>query len=167
MCRQRKIEFFDRAQAPETSSGYALAIGWRWIIHDNPRLITFHDSLLPRYRGFAPLPTALINGDAEVGVTALLASRKYDRGDIIAQRRLVLSYPVKVRQVIDSIAPLYAELVTEIARIICSGAPLPTSPQNESQASYPLCVTKTITALIGLKTLSQLNVLSMLLVTHT
>jgi len=130
-------------------------------------LITFHDSLLPRYRGFAPLPTALINGDAEVGVTALLASRKYDRGDIIAQRRLVLSYPVKVRQVIDSIAPLYAELVTEIARIICSGAPLPTSPQNESQASYPLCVTKTITALIGLKTLSQLNVLSMLLVTHT
>ena len=40
---------------------YKFAIGWRWIIKDEKNLIIFHDSLLPKYRGFAPLVNSLIN----------------------------------------------------------------------------------------------------------
>jgi methionyl-tRNA formyltransferase len=56
-----------------------------------------HDSLLPKYRGFAPLPNALINGEREVGVTALFASEEYDMGDIVCQRRLAVEYPMITR----------------------------------------------------------------------
>ncbi|TNZ67601.1 formyltransferase family protein, partial [Vibrio parahaemolyticus] len=55
---------------------YVLAVSWRWMIRDveDNKLIVFHDSILPRYRGFAPLVNSLINGEHEIGVTALFGS---------------------------------------------------------------------------------------------
>jgi len=48
----------------------AIAAGWRWLIKCNfKQIIVIHDSLLPKYRGFNPLVTALLNKDEEVGVT--------------------------------------------------------------------------------------------------
>src|ERR1700732_1168467 len=84
-CLQQGIPFLDRADTKDVSAEYAIAVGWRGMIRGCRSLIVFQDSLLPRYRGFAPLPTALINGDEEVGVTALFGADEYDRGDIIAQ----------------------------------------------------------------------------------
>jgi methionyl-tRNA formyltransferase len=136
VCLQHGIPFLDRADAKGLSAEYAIAVGWRWMIRDCRRLIVFHDSLLPRYRGFAPLPTALINGDKEVGVTALFGSDEYDRGDIIAQRRLPVEYPTKIQEVIDRIAPLYAALAGELVDAILAGSPLPACPQDEAAATY-------------------------------
>jgi methionyl-tRNA formyltransferase len=68
-----------------------VACNWRtWIppeIFTAPRLGTLnvHDSLLPRYAGFAPLNWAIINGETEVGVTAHVMDDRLDRGDIILQ----------------------------------------------------------------------------------
>jgi methionyl-tRNA formyltransferase len=133
------IRFLDRSEAAALSpspSSYMLAVGWRWMIHGGTQLIVFHDSLLPRYRGFSPLPTALINGDREIGVTALFASDEYDRGDVIAQKGLCIEYPIKIQKAIELVTRLYAELVVEIARAIVAGVPLTASPQDETQASY-------------------------------
>jgi methionyl-tRNA formyltransferase len=135
-CLRLGVRFLDRADAKDLSVETAIAVGWRWMIRDCRRLIVFHDSLLPRYRGFAPLPTALINGDTEVGVTALFAADEYDRGDIIAQRRLPIQYPAKIQEVIDGVAPLYAELAVEVVDAILAGSPLPARPQNEAAATY-------------------------------
>ncbi len=135
-CLRRGIPFLDRADAKGVLVEYAIAVGWRWMIRDCRRLIVFHDSLLPRYRGFAPLPTALINGDREVGVTVLFGADEYDRGDIIAQRRLPVQYPAKIQEVIERLAPLYAELAGELADTILAGSPLPASPQDEAAATY-------------------------------
>src|SRR5580704_8626512 len=60
-CDGAGIRFYDRASAPPITAEYALAISWRWMIHGVSKLMVLHDSLLPRYRGFAPLPNALIN----------------------------------------------------------------------------------------------------------
>jgi methionyl-tRNA formyltransferase len=95
-----------------------------------------HDSLLPRYRGFAPLPTALINGEELIGVTALYASEEYDRGDIIAQQAVSITYPIKIQQAIDALASAYVELAISIGKAILSGLTLPARPQDESLASY-------------------------------
>ena len=46
-------------------------------------MIIFHDSLLPKYRGFAPLVNSLINQEKEIGVTAIKASQNYDEGDTV------------------------------------------------------------------------------------
>jgi methionyl-tRNA formyltransferase len=78
----------------------------------------------------------LINGDTEVGVTALFGSDEYDCGDIIAQRRLPVQYPAKIQEVIERMAPLYAELVGELVDAILAGSPLLARPQDEAAATY-------------------------------
>jgi methionyl-tRNA formyltransferase len=136
LCRRCNIHFLDRSEAAGISPDCAFAIGWRWLIRDHKQLIVFHDSLLPRYRGFSPLTSALINGDEAVGVTALLASDEYDRGDIIAQERLPVRYPVKIQGVIESLTDLYAKMAVQIAQAILSGKPLVTYPQDETAVTY-------------------------------
>ena len=74
-----------------TDTDVMIACNWRtWIPPDvftAPRLGTLnvHDSLLPRYAGFAPLNWAIINGETEVGVTAHVMDERLDRGDIVLQ----------------------------------------------------------------------------------
>ena len=132
------IPFVDRREAADREAEYGFAIGWRWIIRNCKTLIVLHDSLLPKYRGFAPLPTALINGEPEVGVTALLASEEYDRGDIIAQKALTVHYPAKIQEIIAQVSGCYAELVAQIGKDIVSGRPLRLQPQKEEEATYSL-----------------------------
>jgi methionyl-tRNA formyltransferase len=138
VCRQNGIAYFDRNDPFRATAEYHFAVSWRWLIHDAAGLIVLHDSLLPKYRGFAPLPTALINGEPFVGVTALFVSTEYDRGDILGQRKLSVSYPVKIQAVISSLSAEYATLVVDICRRICDGANLTSTPQNEEEATYSL-----------------------------
>lgn len=137
-CRDAGIAFYDRKNAPAVATEYALAISWRWMIHDVPQLITLHDSLLPRYRGFAPLASALINGEQKIGVTALFAGNEYDTGDIICQRELNISYPIKIQEAIRRIIPLYTDISFFIASAIVAGRPLARTAQDESRATYSL-----------------------------
>ncbi len=109
------------ADLPENS--LAIAAGWRWMIRDEPTrgLIVLHDSLLPRYRGFAPLVNALINGESELGVTAIWAAATYDSGPIIAQQRFAVRYPVTIAQVIDQASEAYFEVAKTIGSAFRSG----------------------------------------------
>jgi len=65
--QKEKIKFFNRfeniAPIEKGFSGYKFAIGWRWIIKNEKNLIVFHDSLLSKYRGFAPLLNCLVNNE--------------------------------------------------------------------------------------------------------
>ena len=82
LCIDNLIPFAERKHdAPFTD--FKIAIGWRWLIDHNENLIVLHDSLLPKYRGFAPLVIALINGEKEIGATELWAENDFDQGDII------------------------------------------------------------------------------------
>jgi methionyl-tRNA formyltransferase len=137
-CREAGVPFYDRKNTPDVAAKYALAVSWRWMIRGVENLITLHDSLLPRYRGFAPVVNALINGEREIGVTALYATDEYDTGDIIRQERLEIEYPIKIQQAIEQITPIYADIAGGIASSVAAGKPLPRSKQDESQASYSL-----------------------------
>jgi methionyl-tRNA formyltransferase len=141
LCRQNGIVYFDRKDSTDTfraTAEYHFAVSWRWMIHDAARLIVLHDSLLPKYRGFAPLPTALINGEPFVGVTALFAGQEYDSGDILGQRKLPVSYPVKIQAVVSLLSAEYAALVVELCQRISTGQALAGAPQNEEDATYSL-----------------------------
>ena len=74
LCRKHGIKFYNKNEQVVINTEYSFAIGWRWIIRNSHNLIVLHDSILPKYRGFAPLVNALINGEEELGVTALFAS---------------------------------------------------------------------------------------------
>src|SRR5580700_3254643 len=63
LCHHNGIPFLEKNKPASLLSTYTFAISWRWLINDVSNLIVLHDSLLPKYRGFAPLPTALIKGE--------------------------------------------------------------------------------------------------------
>jgi methionyl-tRNA formyltransferase len=138
-CDRRGIVFHERREHLATTTKYSLAVSWRWLIEPAPSgLIVLHDSLLPRYRGFGPLVTALINGESEIGVTAVWASERYDAGDIIAQASTSISYPLRIQQAIELTSVLYQQLALSIVRALANGLPLPRLPQDEAAATYSL-----------------------------
>ncbi|SFT41026.1 methionyl-tRNA formyltransferase [Algoriphagus locisalis] len=121
------------------SSQYWILMGWRWLIpvDETRKVIVFHDSLLPKYRGFNPLVTALIEGDSEIGVTSLLASEKMDEGDILSQLKLNITYPIRIAEAIAEISNLYSALLFKTITDISENF-LISTPQNHAQASYSL-----------------------------
>jgi methionyl-tRNA formyltransferase len=117
---------------------YAFAIGWKWLIPEIKNLIIFHDSILPKYRGFNPLVTALINGDSKIGVTALFESESVDEGDIIDTSVIEIQYPIKIKDAIEKIMICYNQLVLSIANKIVNNIAIIAYKQNSSAATYSL-----------------------------
>ncbi len=139
-CNKNQIKVIERVNSYSTKSKFLIAISWRWLIKHNQGqcLIVFHDSILPRYRGFAPLVSSLINRENEIGVTALIASNEYDRGDIISQSKITIKYPVKISEAINKISRCYIELLDKIIFEIKNNIPLQTIKQTEEDASYSI-----------------------------
>jgi methionyl-tRNA formyltransferase len=120
-------------------SEFAIAIGWQFLIKGNvKKIVVIHDSLLPKYRGFAPVVTALIRGERTLGATAFLATNTMDAGPIIAQRSINVEYPIKLWTVIEQLSDVYWQLVECIFTTVESGQALPQIVQDESQASYSI-----------------------------
>lgn len=136
VCERYSIPFSNRSHAGEIKADYVFAIGWRWLINESDNLIVFHDSLLPKYRGFSPLVNALIDGRSEVGVTALKASAEYDAGPIIGQELLKIEYPAKIRDVIERISVLYVRLLVDVCEKLMNDLPLISFSQDQLNASY-------------------------------
>ncbi len=97
-----------------------------------PRLGTFnlHASLLPQYRGAAPINWAVINGDTETGVTTFFLKHEIDTGMIIRQQRLPIADTDDVETVHDGLMAMGAGLVTETVDLILSGE-VETIPQEK------------------------------------
>ena len=81
------------------SAPNALAVGWKKLITANyENLYVIHDSLLPKYRGWNPLVSALQNRDSSTGVSLIRADDQMDHGPIIKQVQIPLNYPIRVRE---------------------------------------------------------------------
>lgn len=102
-----------------------------------PRLGTFnlHASLLPQYRGAAPINRAVMNGDKETGVTTFLLKHEIDTGNLIMQERITIGEDENVGSVHDRLMELGTSVVLKtVDRIIdceSQGIALPTTPQPE------------------------------------
>lgn len=102
------------------------------VVWSMPELGTFnlHASLLPRYRGAAPINWAVINGDTETGVTTFFLKHEIDTGDIIAQERIAISDDDNVGDIHDRLMALGAELTLKTLQGIADGTLRPV-PQDE------------------------------------
>lgn len=137
-CNCHNIRHYDRKDNYHVESEYGVAVAWRWIINDNTRLIVLHDSLLPKYRGFAPLVNMLIHKEPFIGVTALFATSEYDKGDIIDQKVVKVQYPLRIKEAIGLLLPLYADITCNIVKKLYLKAMVEGYPQNENEATYSL-----------------------------
>lgn len=93
------------------------------VVWQMPRLGTFnlHASLLPKYRGAAPINWAVINGDTETGVTTFFLKHEIDTGDIIQQERIEILPTDNVGDVHDKLMHLGARLTLETVNHILAG----------------------------------------------
>jgi len=138
LCVENNITCTDNKNI-STTSAYAIAVSWRWMINlSTTKLIVLHDSILPKYRGFSPLINMLINGEKKIGVTALFASSEYDRGEIIDQRSIDITYPIKIFDAINVLSDLYVDLVNMIIKKCTQNEMILATPQNEGDATYSL-----------------------------
>lgn len=138
LAKSNNIDFFEKSKIPNLQFHFSIAISWRWIIKNTDGLIVLHDSLLPKYRGFAPLVNALINFESKVGVTALFASEEYDKGKVIAQEAISIIYPIKINEAIKLVSPLYQNIVLTVLERIKNEMLGEGYSQNEAEATYSL-----------------------------
>jgi methionyl-tRNA formyltransferase len=140
LCKRYKLNFIKKEEVSKANhfatDTIKFAIGWRWLIKDSENLIVFHDSLLPKYRGFAPVVNALINGDNKIGVTAIWASDDYDTGNIIEQSSLEVQYPIKIINAIELLTPLYIEMLIEISGKVMENKQILSHEQRAVEISY-------------------------------
>lgn len=113
------------------------------VVWNMPRLGTFnlHASLLPQYRGAAPINWAVMNGDKETGATTFFLKHAIDTGDMILQERIAIGDDENVGSVHDRLMEMGRGLVTRTVDLIIdsetTGVPVPTTPQDMSQPSLP------------------------------
>ena len=111
-------------------------------ILDIPRCgcINIHGSLLPRYRGAAPIQRAVLAGDPESGVTIMNMAEACDAGDILAQKAISIEGKT-AEQVFDELSVLGADLLVESLPKILSGE-LKGVPQDASLATHAAMIAK-------------------------
>lgn len=104
------------------------------IVWQMPHLGTFnlHASLLPKYRGAAPINHAIINGETETGITIFFLKHEIDTGDMIQQKRISIDEEDNLETVYTSLMNLGAEAVVETIESILNGS-LKTIPQPEGE----------------------------------
>lgn len=108
------------------------------VVWNMPRLGTFnlHASLLPQYRGAAPINWAVMNGEKETGATTFMLQHEIDTGNIILQERISIADDENVGSVHDRLMTMGAGLVTRTVDLIIdsetNSQPLPTIPQDDS-----------------------------------
>lgn len=97
--------------------------------------LNLHGSLLPRYRGRAPVNWALLNGETETGVTLHKMVKRPDAGDIVGQRKVAIAADDTALKLHAKVRDAAKALLTDVLPEMKAGK-ITLTPQDESQASY-------------------------------
>jgi methionyl-tRNA formyltransferase len=139
---KNNAEFRDQLAAirPDAIMDAIIVVGYgriipQWMI-DLPRLgnLNLHASLLPKYRGAAPIQWAIANGESVTGVTTMRIDAGLDTGDILMQREIPIGPEDTAETLGPKLASIGADLMVETLRGLESGQVHPI-PQDHSQAT--------------------------------
>lgn len=104
-------------------------------------MVGVHPSLLPQYRGAAPVAWALLNGEMTTGVTIFRLNERLDAGEIIGQRAIPIESGEEAEHLSERLAHLGAQALSETLETMAAGRARFT-PQNEARASFAPKLTK-------------------------
>ncbi|MCR4417415.1 MAG: methionyl-tRNA formyltransferase [Ignavibacteria bacterium] len=135
-------------QLKEINPDLGIVVAYRILpkeVYTLPKFGTFnlHASLLPKYRGAAPIQWALINGEKVTGVTTFFLQEKVDTGNIILQREVLIDDEDNFQTLHDKLAQIGAELVIETVKLIENGS-YNLKVQDDSKATRAPKITKEI-----------------------
>lgn len=103
--------------------------------------INVHASLLPKYRGAAPIHWAIIRGEKTTGITTMFMDAGMDTGDIILQEEIAIGPLETAGELHDKLAVLGAEVLLSTLRLFGSGS-VPRQKQDDREATYAPSLTK-------------------------
>ncbi len=108
--------------------------------------VNVHASLLPKYRGAAPIHWAIMNGETSTGVTTMYMDSGMDTGDMILKRETPISLDENTGLLHDRLSSLGAELLAQTLELAAENK-APRTPQNPKEASYAPLLTRQIEAI--------------------
>jgi len=108
-----------------------------------PRLgcLNLHASLLPRWRGAAPIQRAIMAGDTETGATAMMVTSELDAGAIVLQERVAITPATTAGELHDRLAEIGAPLMCRALEGLAAGTIAP-RPQDEAGVTYAAKIAK-------------------------
>ena len=118
--------------------------------------INVHGSLLPRWRGAAPIQWSVLSGDQQAGVTTMYLAEGMDTGDMILRRSTPVGPQETSGQLYERLAELGAQLLGETVELIAQGR-APRTPQQEEEATYAPMLTKELAAIDFMKPAAQVH----------
>ena len=142
---KQNLEF--RAQLESLAPDVILIVAYgriipKWML-DLPRFgnLNLHGSLLPKYRGAAPIQWAVANGDPVTGVTTMRIDEGLDTGDILMQREMAIAPDHTSEDLFPLLAEMGAALMVETLEGLASGTIVPRK-QDDSLATHALILTR-------------------------
>ena len=118
--------------------------------------INVHSSLLPKYRGAAPINWAILNGEEETGVTIMHMAHDLDAGDIILQRATPIGPDETAPELYARLAELGGRLLVEAVESIAAGT-APRTPQDHGKATLAPMLSKELSPMDFSRTAGQLH----------
>lgn len=104
--------------------------------------VNVHPSLLPKYRGAAPIQRAIINGEKQTGITIMLMDEGEDTGDIITQKTVEIEHEDSSISLKDKLSKIAAEMLLEVVDQASKKEDLRHTPQVHDEATYAPKITR-------------------------
>ncbi|MDE5584161.1 MAG: methionyl-tRNA formyltransferase [Ruminococcus sp.] len=120
------------------------------------RCINIHASLLPKYRGSAPINHCLLNGETETGVTSMLMAEGLDTGDMLIKKSTPIGKNENYQELYSRLAEMGAEVLAETLTAIENGTLSPRK-QDDSQSSYSPMIRKEMSKLDFLESAEKVH----------
>lgn len=118
--------------------------------------VNVHSSLLPKYRGAAPINWAVIHGEAETGVTIMHMAPELDAGDIILQQSTPIGPDETAAQLHDRLACIGGELIAKAVSMLADGI-APRHPQDPSKATYAPMLSRELSPIDWTKSAKEIH----------
>ena len=97
--------------------------------------VNIHASLLPKYRGAAPIQHAILNGEFETGVTSMMMAEEMDAGDVLFTEKVIIGNDETAAELTDRLSRAGAGLLCETVKAISNGTAVRT-PQDHNKATF-------------------------------
>lgn len=104
--------------------------------------INMHASLLPAYRGAAPIQWAIVNGETKTGVTAMMMDKGMDTGDMLLRREVAIDPQDTAQSLYEKLAEEGAALIKDVLERLLKGEQLRREKQKEEEATYAPIIQK-------------------------
>lgn len=118
--------------------------------------INMHASLLPAYRGAAPIQWVILNGETKTGITAMQMAEGLDTGDMLLKKEIAIGPEETAAELHDRLAELAAETLAETLKALEENTLVP-EPQNDALSSYAGRITKEMSELDFTKPAAELH----------